>query len=214
MNSEIIGKPSSLPWSMVFIQPFENALRELSDLPAESFYIEKTSISGSETNLIPLNLQVVFSPNQTDEKTVRMFAEQIIPGLIARSNADEELLKVPDVSEISVRKEASGAVFLSMRLLGIARHPAMVYEAISTLLLFFILFSIWYKNPGMPEGRLFGLFVALLFSLRFAYEFLKENQVAFEDNLALNMGQVLSIPLFFAGIFILIRSFRQKEIKK
>ena len=36
------------------------------------------------------------------------------------------------------------------------------------------------------------------------YEFLKENQVQFEDNLPLNMGQWLSIPMILAGIYILV----------
>jgi prolipoprotein diacylglyceryltransferase len=51
----------------------------------------------------------------------------------------------------------------------------------------------------------------ILWSLRFAYEFLKENQVDFENNLSFNMGQLLSIPLFIAGIFILFNSFRTQE---
>ena len=38
----------------------------------------------------------------------------------------------------------------------------------------------------------------------------KENQVAFEDGLTYNMGQILSIPLILAGIFIFIRALRLK----
>ena len=51
----------------------------------------------------------------------------------------------------------------------------------------------------------------VLWSLRFAYEFLKENQVSFEDELPLNMGQILSIPLVIVGVFILIWSFRNQK---
>jgi prolipoprotein diacylglyceryltransferase len=47
--------------------------------------------------------------------------------------------------------------------------------------------------------------VVVLFSLRFFYEFLKENQVEFEDNLSLNMGQILSIPLVLFGLFLIFR---------
>ena len=50
----------------------------------------------------------------------------------------------------------------------------------------------------------------LLWSLRFAYEFLKENQVSFEDKLPLNMGQILSIPLVIVGVLILIWSYRNQ----
>jgi prolipoprotein diacylglyceryltransferase len=53
----------------------------------------------------------------------------------------------------------------------------------------------------------------VLWSLRFAYEFLKENQVSFEDKLPLNMGQILSIPLVIVGVLILIWSYRNQPNK-
>jgi phosphatidylglycerol:prolipoprotein diacylglycerol transferase len=67
------------------------------------------------------------------------------------------------------------------------------------------------KRGNIPEGRLFSIFVILIFGLRFIYEFYKEDQVAFEQGLVLNMGQILSIPLIIAGIFILMRSFKKKD---
>jgi prolipoprotein diacylglyceryltransferase len=54
----------------------------------------------------------------------------------------------------------------------------------------------------------------VLWSLRFVYEYLKENQVDFEDKLPLNMGQILSIPLFIAGVIILIWSYKNTPAKK
>jgi phosphatidylglycerol---prolipoprotein diacylglyceryl transferase len=53
----------------------------------------------------------------------------------------------------------------------------------------------------------------VLWSLRFAYEYLKENQVSFEDQLPINMGQILSIPLIIAGVLILIWSYRNSAVK-
>ena len=38
------------------------------------------------------------------------------------------------------------------------------------------------------------------FTHRFIVEFFKENQVAFENSMALNMGQLLSIPMIIIGI--------------
>src|SRR5690606_13311486 len=96
---------------------------------------------------------------------------------------------------------------------GIARHPAQLYESISCAILFVVLFMIWRKyRQQLPPGRLFGIFLIVCFGLRFLYEFLKENQVAFEDQLPLNMGQILSIPLVIAGILILVRSYRNKNV--
>ncbi|MDQ4141614.1 MAG: prolipoprotein diacylglyceryl transferase, partial [Bacteroidota bacterium] len=91
------------------------------------------------------------------------------------------------------------------------RHPAQLYEAISSFLLFLFLYSLWNRRKLLtPRGLLFGLFVVILFTLRFLYEFLKENQVDKEDfllnTIGMNIGQLLSIPLIVAGLFILIRA--------
>jgi prolipoprotein diacylglyceryl transferase len=85
------------------------------------------------------------------------------------------------------------------------RHPAQLYEAISCFILFGFLFWLWSRRKAKtPEGSLLGIFLIYIFGLRFAYEFLKENQVDFENNMALNMGQWLSIPAVLGGIFVLL----------
>ncbi|RYD69448.1 MAG: hypothetical protein EOP53_27135 [Sphingobacteriales bacterium] len=90
-----------------------------------------------------------------------------------------------------------------------AHHPTQLYEGLSYLLIFFFLFFLYKKyNANLRPGYLFGLFLILLFGVRLIVEFFKENQVEFENNLPLNMGQILSIPFIIVGIFILIRSFR------
>jgi phosphatidylglycerol---prolipoprotein diacylglyceryl transferase len=90
----------------------------------------------------------------------------------------------------------------------VPRHPAQLYESISSFLLFLALYFLWSRlKSATPRGRIFGLFVVILFTLRFLYEFLKEPQVGFEESMALNMGQILSIPLILAGLVVLIRSY-------
>ncbi|TLV00521.1 prolipoprotein diacylglyceryl transferase [Dyadobacter luticola] len=89
----------------------------------------------------------------------------------------------------------------------IPRHPAQLYESISCLILFFVLFWIWNRyKAATPRGLMVGVFLVWVFTLRFLYEFLKENQEAFEANYALNMGQFLSIPAVLLGIYFIIRS--------
>jgi phosphatidylglycerol---prolipoprotein diacylglyceryl transferase len=95
----------------------------------------------------------------------------------------------------------------------VPRHPAQLYEAISSFVIFLALLWLWRQRKELtPRGRIFGLFVVVLFSLRFLYEFLKEPQVGFEESMALNMGQILSIPLILAGLYILIRSYQNPVI--
>jgi phosphatidylglycerol:prolipoprotein diacylglycerol transferase len=87
----------------------------------------------------------------------------------------------------------------------IPRHPAQLYEAIYCFFLFLLLFWIWYKfREQLKNGFLFSCFLIILFGARFIAEFFKINQVPFEDNLILNMGQILSIPFVLTGIIILL----------
>lgn len=92
------------------------------------------------------------------------------------------------------------------------RHPTQLYESISYLLAFGILFYLFtQKNWRQYLGRTFGLFMALIFTIRFFVEFLKENQSAFESDMVLNMGQILSIPFVAIGLIILLRSKKSAE---
>ncbi len=91
----------------------------------------------------------------------------------------------------------------------IPRHPSQLYESLSCLVLFFVLMWFWNRHKERtPPGSMLGIFLIWVFGLRFFYEYLKENQVAFENNLALNMGQILSIPTVLLGIYFLVRSYR------
>ncbi len=91
----------------------------------------------------------------------------------------------------------------------VARHPTQLYEAFSYLILFFVLWHLYWKtNKKEQLGYLFGLFLAVLWSLRFFIEFLKEAQVDGREDWvfnSLNTGQVLSIPLVLIGLWLMFR---------
>ena len=94
----------------------------------------------------------------------------------------------------------------------IPRHPAQLYEALSYLAIFGFLYWYYWKSDGKPKpGFIFGLFLILLFTVRFLIEFVKEPQVPFESDMLLNMGQILSIPFIFIGIIILFLPTRAKK---
>lgn len=86
------------------------------------------------------------------------------------------------------------------------RHPTQIYEGLCYLVLFFFLLWYYFHKDGKPRpGFLFGIFLVVLFTARLIIEFVKEPQVNFESSMALNMGQLLSIPFIIAGIVILTR---------
>ena len=92
------------------------------------------------------------------------------------------------------------------------KHPTQLYEALSYLLLGLVLRWMYkYKLEKIYRGTFIGIFFIVLFGMRFLIEFIKEPQVGFEETMALNMGQILSIPFILAGVVFLIYAFVRKQ---
>lgn len=92
----------------------------------------------------------------------------------------------------------------------IPRHPAQLYEAISYFIIFAITLILYKKRrEKLRNGFFFGFVTVLCFTARFMIEFLKENQVGFEDKMSLNMGQLLSLPYIAVGIGFIIYGLRK-----
>lgn len=98
------------------------------------------------------------------------------------------------------------------RIDNIPRHPAMLYESITYFITFIILQLLYHKKGAETrEGTLIGLLFISAWGSRIFLEFFKENQVAFEDGMFMNMGQILSIPYVIAG-FVFLLGYHQKII--
>lgn len=84
------------------------------------------------------------------------------------------------------------------------RHPSMLYESFSYLCVFFVLMYLYnrYKENTRP-GLLLGTLMTWAFTSRIFIELTKENQVAFENNMFMNMGQLLSIPFIIIGVLLM-----------
>ncbi len=86
------------------------------------------------------------------------------------------------------------------------RYPTQIYEALSYLVVFVVLWYLYWKtDKRKKEGYLFGVFMALLWLVRFLIEFFKEPQEADRAEWALNTGQWLSIPLILVGVYFMVR---------
>ncbi|MDO7853208.1 prolipoprotein diacylglyceryl transferase [Hymenobacter convexus] len=160
MNSEIVGKPTNVPWAFVFPRDVEHwkHFEPNQPVPAGSYAVQR-----------------IASPEKDREPSI---VSQPVNG--------------------SVTRDTNVAV---------PRHPTQIYEALFCIFLLALLYSMWNRTKERtPRGQLFGLFVVLLFTQRFLGEYLKENQVAFEDGHLFNQGQLLSIPLIFIGIWVLWRA--------
>ncbi|MBO4263610.1 MAG: prolipoprotein diacylglyceryl transferase [Bacteroidales bacterium] len=92
------------------------------------------------------------------------------------------------------------------------KHPTQIYEAGSYLLLGLVLLWCYARKlDKVHRGFFFGLFLVGCFGMRFLIEFIKEPQVEFEQAMALDMGQWLSVPFILAGICLLVYGFAKKQ---
>jgi prolipoprotein diacylglyceryltransferase len=93
------------------------------------------------------------------------------------------------------------------------RHPAQLYESFGYVFVLLILWFVYWKTEKRSQlGYLFGLFLVLLWSVRFVVEFYKKSQEGFEDMLGntLSTGQWLSIPFIIAGVYFMMKSSKKK----
>ncbi|WMI64393.1 prolipoprotein diacylglyceryl transferase [Aestuariibaculum sp. YM273] len=85
------------------------------------------------------------------------------------------------------------------------RHPAQLYESFCYIFVFLILWFFYSKTTKKDQtGFLFGLFLILLWTIRFFVEFVKEPQGDEYINwFGLNTGQWLSIPFIIIGLYFM-----------
>jgi len=216
-NSEIIGKPTGSPSAVVFAAQAKHFLegdRTRPSNPVEAVEFKKNK-EGLDTipNMSPIEILILFKPGFTEDEAKYFLNSELQQRLFYATESVDR----PNGLGLFFRTifdPQSNQVLARVDINGVRRHPAQLYESISCLFLFLFLFAIWNKYKiNLPEGRIFGWFLVILWTLRFLYEFLKENQVSFEDKMPINMGQVLSIPLIIVGIIILIRSYDKSKIQ-
>ena len=94
-----------------------------------------------------------------------------------------------------------------------ARHPGQLYEAFGYVFVFLILlYMYWRTNKRNQPGFLFGLFLTLLWSVRFVVEYFKVAQVDERADWLFNTGQLLSIPFILIGLYFMF-IFKPKTTK-
>jgi len=194
MNSEIYGVATSLPWGFVFIRD--------AVIPADA-----ESISNAM-----LNAGLV---TQDGFASLQAFLSSCLGHIdnVSFMNLNEILIKFKfiDSSQITALTDA----FVNANLLT-ANHPTQIYEAVTYLLTGFILLGYYVyqakREKPISSFMILGLAMLFIFVTRFLYEFIKNDQVDFEQGMIFNMGQLLSIPYIIAGIvFVCIAVNQQKR---
>ena len=212
MNSEIVGLPTHTDYGVVFARNVTETLTGGRSPIAGVSYAKDHSREPRE-GYLPITMEIIFKDLGYEEADIERYLNGTLKNaLTSNSYATENIFEPTNESLDYTLNKRRDLFVATIKTYGIARHPAQLYESISSFLLFVFLFALWYrKKNDLRTGSIFGIFLVVLFGLRFFYEFLKENQVSFEDDIPLNMGQWLSIPLVAAGIIVLANAYRKKK---
>ena len=96
------------------------------------------------------------------------------------------------------------------------RYPAQLFEAgayFATFIILTILYFVWQRRP---RGFMLGLLLFLIYTARFFIEPFKEEQADYSTHMALNVGQLLSIPFIIGALLIMLISwlYARKQAQK
>lgn len=209
-NSEIIGKQTHSNSGVFFARSITDILKR-KDIFTDIQYAKIKDEKGVYP-YPPIKILCQFNKaNNYTEQDMRRFLVNDVADVLMYNGRIREHISQGDFVYDLVQDE-DGTWYAIISTLAVPRYPAQLYEAASCIVLFIFLFWLWSrKKENTKPGIIFGYFMVILWSLRFAYEFLKEPQVDFEIDLPLNMGQLLSIPLVILGIVILVRAYLKKE---
>ena len=217
MNSEIGGKDTNSDTGIVYARDTEEILNTLR-VPIESIEAYKPLDREGEiqgTGIVPVNFDLVISKGNYTKESLESVLTQDIKYALTQFNSSKEFLAEPLNTPLQLEiKEQASSYLVTVKTLGRVKYPTQVFEAVTYLLIFLLLLSLWMKYKSkLPDGLLFGLFFILVFGSRFGWEFFKEVQVDFEQSMQLNMGQLLSIPLITIGLIMVIRALKKGSPK-
>lgn len=216
VNSETVGTPTKTNYGVVFLNPTKNTIT--SKLPfVKSVNFEETGEYESP-GMPVLKSKIIFESEVYKEERIRNSIEKSFNFLLPKTFSEDTHViqkrgKKTNYNFDRTEKELS----LKFNTIGVYRHPAQLYEALTYLIIGLIMFFIWQKYKlRLRPGSLLGFCFFTFFSIRFLLENLKENQVKNEvlmigNNLAtgLNYGQALSIPFVIFGAYLLFRNFKK-----
>jgi len=201
-NSEMEGTMTHADYGVVYAHYTEEVLN-YDDRKIDEVVFEKGGdMQSDKPGIHPITAKIIYNRGvQLTTSDKSFFEHQLRNALLSYDEVTQHIDFGKDQPLAYKFYEEDGHAVAEIYGLGINRHAAQLYEAAYCILIMLITFLLWKnKRTTIPQGVNFAIFMMLLWSLRFADEFFKMNQEAFEENMALNMGQILSIPMFLAGV--------------
>tara|TARA_B110000438_G_C15665970_1_gene586025 strand:+ start:1 stop:819 length:819 start_codon:yes stop_codon:yes gene_type:complete len=207
MNSEIIGSKSESKNAFFFQHDAENSIANFFDVENEAVKIESTeAVMEIDGFKYPVsNLSIDVEPSQL--KNINAYYQNFISYTKKNYESSEKHYFSFEPNQ-EFPKVVNNTIITRIGI--IPRIPTQLLEAFSYLIIFLILFwGYWKRKWYQQQGLLFGMFLTLLFGVRFFIEFYKEHQTL-DGNVTLNMGQWLSIPAVLLGIVFIFMALQKK----
>lgn len=176
--------------------------------PLEILYVWKGGLA-SHGGMIGVIVGVYLYTKQNKLPFFWLLARMAIPGALTAAFVrfgnlfNSEILGKPS--------ELSWAIVFE-KVDNIPRHPVQLYEAFSYLIIFAILIVVYRKiSPSFSTKLLPGLFLTLIFSVRFLLEYTKTEQATYSPSIPLTVGQMLSTPFIIFGVIWCIWAYKSSK---
>ena len=201
MNSEIVGLKTSSDLSLFYKYKAKNKIGGFFNINSEEINFETTEF---DTTINNISFPKILTKIPLGSNKMSALYSEAFSNAFGYDNleSDADFFSSKNKNDFFVSESNQ----LVIPIFVIRRIPTQIYEAICYWFIFWFLFwGYWRKQWYLYQGRLFGIFLTLLFASRFFVEFYKEHQ-AFSNDSFFTMGQYLSIPLVIIGLFFWIKS--------
>ncbi|VFP79466.1 prolipoprotein diacylglyceryl transferase [Candidatus Erwinia haradaeae] len=89
------------------------------------------------------------------------------------------------------------------------RHPSQLYEVVLEGLLLFVILHWFVSSHVRPIGATSGLFLIIYSVFRIFVEFFRQPDQQIGLFYGVSMGQILSVPMFICGVFIMLLAYNK-----
>jgi phosphatidylglycerol:prolipoprotein diacylglycerol transferase len=182
-----------------------------SQHPIEILYVWQGGLASHGGVLGIIVAMIIFSKKVSKRNILWVLDRVVVPSVLVGA-----LIRLGNLMNSEIYGNATnlpwGFIFLRNHET-IAKHPTQIYESLSYLITFGVLYYMYWKTKAKDlQGLLTGVFFVLVFSTRFLIEFIKEVQEPWEKGMSLDMGQWLSIPFIVTGIILIVLAVRKGPV--
>ena len=147
----------------------------------------------------------LFSRNVSRQSMLWILDKVVVPTALAAA-----FIRLGNMmnSEILGKPADVAWAFVFLKVDDVPRHPVQLYESITYLISFAVLYQVYWKTDfRFYPGKIFGLFLIFIFGSRILWEQFKDSLGGFEESLGLlSTGQWLSIPFVLTGLYFVFRN--------